>query len=35
MPEARREEAVGLARAIDLDVVGSEIVSLAALGPAT
>ncbi len=35
MPEARREEAVGLARAIDLDVVGSEIVSLAALRPAT
>ncbi len=34
-PEARREEAVGLARAIDLDVVGSETVSLAALRPAT
>ncbi len=35
MPEARREEAVGLARAIDLDVVGSEIVALAAPRPAT
>ena len=34
-PEARRDEAVGLARAIDLDVVGSEIVSLAAIRPAT
>ncbi len=34
-PEARRDEAVGLARAIDLDVVGSEIVALAALRPAT
>ncbi len=34
-PEARREEAVGLARAIDLDVVGSEIVSLSAIRPAT
>ncbi len=34
-PEARREEAVGLARAIDLDVVGSETVSLSAIRPAT
>ena len=34
-PEARREEAVGLARAIDLDVLGSEIVSLSAIRPAT
>ncbi len=34
-PEARCEEATGLAGAIDLDVVGSEIVSLAAIRPAT
>jgi GTPase len=34
-PEARREEAVGLARAIDLDVVGAETVSLSAIRPAT
>ena len=34
-PEARREEAVGLARAIDLNVVGAEAVSLAAIRPAT
>ena len=34
-PEARREEAVGLARALDLDVVGSEIASLSAIRPAT
>jgi GTP-binding protein HflX len=34
-PEARREEAVGLARAIDLDVVDSEIVSLGTIRPAT
>ena len=34
-PEARREEAVGLARAIDLDVVGAEIVPLAAIRPST
>ena len=34
-PEARCDEAVGLARAIDLDVVGSETISLAALRPAT
>ena len=34
-PEARREEAVGLARAIDLDVVGADTVSLAAIRPAT
>ncbi len=34
-PEARREEAVGLARAIDLDVVGAETVSLGAIRPAT
>jgi GTPase len=32
---ARCEEAVGLARAIDLQVVGSEIVSLGAIRPAT
>ncbi|RBP12850.1 GTP-binding protein HflX [Roseiarcus fermentans] len=34
-PEARSDEAVGLARAIDLDVVGAEIVSLSAIRPAT
>jgi len=34
-PAARLEEAVGLARAIDLDVVQSGIVPLAALRPAT
>jgi GTPase len=34
-PEARREEAVGLARAIDLAVVGSESVALGAIRPAT
>src|SRR5271165_4959932 len=34
-PEARREEAVGLARAIDLDVAGAEIVPLAAIRPST
>ena len=34
-PEARREEAVGLARAIDLIVAGAETVSLNALRPAT
>ncbi len=34
-PEARREEAVGLARAIDLKVVGAESVSLDAIRPAT
>jgi GTPase len=34
-PEARCEEAVGLARAIDLDVVGAEIASLGAIRPAT
>jgi len=34
-PEARREEAVGLARAIDLKVVGAETVSLNAIRPAT
>ncbi|HEY1863186.1 MAG TPA: GTPase HflX [Roseiarcus sp.] len=34
-PEARREEAVGLARAIDLAVVGAESVSLDAIRPAT
>ena len=33
--EARREEAVGLARAIDLEVVGAESVSLNAIRPAT
>ena len=34
-PEARREEAVGLARAIDLEVVGAESVALNAIRPAT
>jgi GTPase len=34
-PEARREEAVGLARAIDLNVTGAETVSLSAIRPAT
>ncbi len=34
-PEARREEAVGLARAIDLDIVGAETVTLSAIRPAT
>ena len=34
-PEARRDEAVGLARAIDLIVVGAETVSLNAIRPAT
>jgi GTP-binding protein HflX len=34
-PEARREEAIGLAQAIDLNVVGSEIVLLSAIRPAT
>jgi GTPase len=34
-PEARREEAVGLARAIDLKVVGAESVALTAIRPAT
>ncbi len=34
-PEARREEAVGLAKAIDLNVLGSEIVSLSVIRPAT
>jgi GTP-binding protein HflX len=34
-PEARREEAVGLARAIDLAVAGSETVSLSEIRPAT
>ncbi len=34
-PEARREEAVGLARAIDLNIVGAETVSLGAIRPAT
>jgi GTP-binding protein HflX len=33
--EARREEAMGLARAIDLDVVGSALVNLAQIRPAT
>jgi GTPase len=33
--EARRDEAVGLARAIDLNVVDAEIVSLSAIRPAT
>jgi GTPase len=34
-PEARLEEAVGLARAIDLHVVGAEMVALSAIRPAT
>ncbi len=34
-PEARSEEAVGLARAIDLNVLGAEIVALSAIRPAT
>jgi GTP-binding protein HflX len=34
-PEARREEAEGLARAIDLDVVGSILVALSDIRPAT
>ena len=34
-PEARREEAIGLARAIDLTVVGAETVALSAIRPAT
>jgi GTPase len=34
-PEARLDEAVGLARAIDLDVVESGLVPLAAIRPAT
>ena len=34
-PEARMEEAVGLARAIDLDIVASELVNMAEIRPAT
>jgi GTP-binding protein HflX len=34
-PEARRDEAVGLAQAIDLNVTGAEAVSLGAIRPAT
>ena len=34
-PEARREEAIGLALAIDLNVVGSELLNLAEIRPAT
>jgi GTPase len=34
-PEARREEAAGLARAIDLDVIGSELVPLSEIRPAS
>ena len=34
-PEARREEACGLARAIDLDVRGSSLITLGAIRPAT
>jgi GTP-binding protein HflX len=34
-PEARREEAVGLARAIDLAVMGAETIGLNAIRPAT
>ena len=34
-PEARQEEAVGLARAIDLNIVGAETVPVSAIRPAT
>ena len=34
-PEARREEAVGLAGAIDLDIVGSQIAALSQIRPAS
>ena len=34
-PQARLDEAVGLARAIDLDIVGSGVVPLATIRPAT
>ncbi len=34
-PEARREEAVGLAGAIDLNIVGSQIATLSDIRPAT
>jgi len=34
-PEARLEEAIGLARAIDLDIVGSEVIRLHEPRPAT
>jgi GTPase len=34
-PEMRLDEAVGLARAIDLDVVGSGVIALSAITPAT
>lgn len=34
-PEARLDEAIGLARAIDLDVVGSGLVTLTTIRPAT
>jgi GTP-binding protein HflX len=34
-PEARRDEAVGLAQAIDLNVTGAETVSLGSIRPAT
>ncbi|MBL8585509.1 MAG: GTPase HflX, partial [Bradyrhizobiaceae bacterium] len=34
-PQARLDEAVGLARAIDLDVVHAGVVTLAAVRPAT
>ena len=34
-PDTRLDEAVGLARAIDLDVVGSGVVALSAITPAT
>jgi GTPase len=34
-PEARRDEAVGLAQAIDLNVIGAETVSLGSIRPAT
>jgi len=34
-PEARREEAVGLAGAIDLNIVGSQIATLSEIRPAT
>ena len=35
LPQARLDEAVGLAQAIDLDVVASGLVTLSAIRPAT
>jgi GTP-binding protein HflX len=34
-PQARREEAIGLAKAIDLDVIGADTVMLPEIRPAT